>query len=348
MVFRRVTGRRTSHHREIRKPRDMDKVRAAVVGAGYFGRFHAEKYTRLKGAALVAVADLERARAVKLARACKTEAVTDYRELIGKVDAVSIVVPPPAHFEVAKAFLDRGADVLLEKPMAEDLAQADELIALAESRGRILQIGHLQRFSSAILQLNGIINRPVFIECYRIAPFKPRGAEVNVILDLMIHDIDLIQAIAGSPVVQVDAVGTPVLTGEADIANVRLHFASGCSANVTASRVSLKNERKMRIFQPDAYFSIDFVQRKLAILRKGKGEMFPGVPRISREERSFEEGDELEREIEAFLHAVRTRTPPPVSGMDGRRALETAFLITESLETHAARVSRAANGGPIG
>ena len=322
----------------------MDRIRAAVIGAGYFGRFHAEKYARLEDAALVAVADHEIKRAVKLARACKTEAVADYRELLGKVDAVSIVVPTPAHYEVAKAFLDCGTDVLLEKPMAEDLAQADELIALAEARARILQVGHLQRFSSAMLQLNGIISRPVFIECYRIAPFKPRGSEVNVILDLMIHDIDLIQAIACSPVVQVDAVGTPVLTSGADIANVRIHFASGCSANVTASRVSLKNERKMRIFQPDAYFSIDFVQRKLAILRNGKGEMFPGVPRISREERSFDEGDDLEREIEAFLYAVKTRTPPPVSGLDGRRALETAFLITESLKSHAARVASATGG----
>ena len=325
----------------------MGRIRAAVVGAGYFGKYHAEKYSRLDDAELVAVADNEIARAVKLARAYKAEAVADYRELLGKVDAVSVVVPTPAHYEVAKAFLDCGTDVLLEKPMVEDLAQADELIALAESRGGILQVGHLQRFSSAILQLNGIISRPVFIECYRIAPFKPRGSEVNVILELMIHDIDLIQAIARSPVVQVDAVGTPVLTGGADIANVRLHFASGCSANVTASRVSLKNERKMRIFQPDAYFSIDFVQRKLAILRKGEGEMFPGVPRISREERSFDAGDDLEREIKAFLQSVNTRKPPPVSGVDGRRALETAFLITESLRSHAARVASASGGDQI-
>ena len=317
----------------------MEKVRAAVIGAGYFGRFHAEKYARLKDASIVAVADRLDARAAELARAYKTEAVADYRDLFGKVDAVSVVVPTPAHFEVAMAFLDHGVDVLLEKPMTESVSQADELIARAESAGRILQIGHLQRFSSAIMALDGVINRPVFIECNRIAPFKPRGAEVNVILDLMIHDIDLIQAIAGSPVAQVDAVGTPVLTGEADIANVRLHFQSGCSANVTASRVSLKNERKMRIFQPDAYFSVDFVARKLAILRKGEGEMFPGVPRIVREERSFEDGDELEREIAAFVHAVKTRTPPPVSGRDGRRALETAIMITDSLSAHAERVA---------
>ncbi len=318
----------------------MGKIRTAVIGAGYFGRFHAEKYARLADADLIAVVDRDREKAVAVARVCETEARADYRGLLGKVDAVSVVVPTPIHHEVAKAFLEGGADVLVEKPIAANLDQADDLIDLAESHRRVLQVGHLQRFSSAMLALDGAVAQPVFIECYRIAPFKPRGTDVNVILDLMIHDIDLIQAIVRAPVTQVDAVGTPVLTGEADIANVRIHFADGCSATVTASRVSLKSERKMRIFQPDAYFSIDFVQRRITILRKSDGEMFPGVPRISREERNFEEGDDLEREIKAFLDAVKNRTTPAVSGPDGRRALRTALLINDSLEAHAARVAK--------
>ena len=316
----------------------MGKIRVAVIGAGYFGSFHAEKYARIATADLVAVVDCDMKRAKTIARRYKTEAIADYKDLIGQVDAVSIVVPTTGHYEVAKAFLDSGTDVLVEKPIAKTLAQADQLISLANANERILQVGHLQRFSSAMLALEGLVTRPVFIECHRIAPFKPRGTEVNVIFDLMIHDIDLIQAIVGSTVVKVDAVGTPVLTKEADIASVRIHFSNGCGANVTASRVSLKSERKMRIFQTDTYLSIDFIQCIVTVLRKNSSEMSPGIPRISREERKFAEDDDLERELSSFINAVVTRSPPRVSGEDGRRALEIAFMINESLAAHSQRV----------
>jgi predicted dehydrogenase len=230
------------------------------------------------------------------------------------------------------ALYGRRQHVLVEKPIAASLAEADALIGLAEARGRILQVGHLERFNAAILALADVLQRPLFIESHRIAPFKPRGTDVDVILDLMIHDIDLIQALVAAPLERVDAVGVPVLSGRDDIANARLRFAGGCVANVTASRVSLKSERKMRVFQRDAYVSIDFQAGSAAIARKGAGEMFPGVPGIGLERRRFESNDPLRLEIEAFLGAIRGRREVAVSGSDGRRALETALRITAALE----------------
>lgn len=315
----------------------MDKIRTAVIGVGYFGRFHAEKYARLERSALTAVADTDRERAHTIAEKHRATPVFDYRELFGQVDAVSIAVPTPLHHEIAKAFLEHGVHVLIEKPITENLAQADELIGLAAEKGRVLQVGHLERFSAARLGLEGVINQPLFIECNRIAAFKSRGSDVSVTLDLMIHDIDMIQHLVKAPVSEVDAAGAPVFSSEEDIANARLHFANGCIANVTASRISTKNERKMRIFQHDAYIMIDFVNKKVLVARRGQGEMLPGVPLIGVEEHNYEEDDILEREIEAFLESVASNRPPLVSGEDGRLALETALLINESLQLHASR-----------
>ena len=308
-----------------------EKIRTAVVGVGYLGQFHAEKYAQLENAELVAVVDLDRERAAQVAEKVGARSCSDFREILGQVDAVSIVVPTQAHYEVAKAFLEKGVHVLLEKPITTTLAEADELIRIAASMKAVFQVGHLERFNPAVLALDGVVSKPGFIESIRIAPFKPRGTDVNVVLDLMIHDIDIIQNIVGSKVKDISSIGTPVFSEEEDIANARIQFANGCIANVTASRISLKSERKMRIFQPDAYISVDFQNKTFAVFRKGDGEMFPGVPNITKEEHSFGQTDALKSEIEAFLDSIATGKPPVVSGEDGRQALETALKIIKKL-----------------
>jgi predicted dehydrogenase len=306
-------------------------IRTAVVGVGYLGQFHAEKYAMLPNSELVAVVDLDRERAAEVAGKVGTRACADYREIIGQVDAVSVAVPTRFHYEVARAFLEKGVHVLLEKPITTTLAEAEELIRIAEEKKAVLQVGHLERFNPVILALDGVVSNPGFIESLRIAPFKPRGTDVNVVLDLMIHDIDIIQHIVGSKVKQINSIGAPVFTQEEDIANARLQFENGCVANVTASRISMKSERRMRIFQPDAYINVDFQNKKIAVFRKGEGEMFPGVPDVKIEEQSFDQTDALKSEIEAFLDAIVTGRPPVVSGEDGRQALETALKINKKL-----------------
>ena len=308
-----------------------DKIRTAVIGVGYLGQFHAEKYALLPESEVVGVVDTDRGRADEVAAKVGTVGYTDYRELLDKVDAVSIVVPTHYHFEVARAFLERGVHVLLEKPITTTVEEADELIRLADEKKAIFQVGHLERFNPVVIGLQGLLTEPRFVESIRIAPFKPRGTDVNVVLDLMIHDIDIIQTIVGSPVSQINSIGAPVFTDEEDIANARIQFENGCVANVTASRISLKSERKMRIFQPDSYISVDFQNKKLAVFRKGSGEMFPGVPNVNMEEKSFEQGDALRSEIASFLDCVSTGKAPVVSGRDGKRALETALRINNTL-----------------
>ena len=311
----------------------MGKLRTAVVGVGRFGRFHAEKYARIQGSELVAVADVDHARAKEVAGKYGVSPVFDFRDLLGRVDVVSIAVPTALHYAVAKPFLENGVHVLVEKPITDDLAKADELIRLAKDKGVTLQVGHVERFSSVRLGVEEVIDDPVFIECNRLMPFRPGSVDVDVILDLMIHDIDLILDIVKAPVIKVDAVGTPVLTDDVDIANARIEFKTGCIANITASRVSTKSERKIRIFQRQAYISLDFLNNKVAIANSRDGKAFPGLSGITVDERSFEEGDKLEREIEAFLQAVARGTAPPVTGEDSRRALETAFMINRSLRS---------------
>ncbi len=309
----------------------MKKLRTAVVGVGYLGRFHAQKYAALANAELVAVVDASAETTQRVADELNTQAFTDYRELFDKVDAVSIVVPTQMHYAVAKEFLARGVHVMLEKPMTVTVDEADELIALAKQNNLVLQIGHLERFNSAVMALGKVLDRPQFIESHRLAPFKPRGADVNVVLDLMIHDIDIIQHLVRSPITKIDTNGVTVLTKEIDIANARLQFENGCVANVTASRVSMKPQRKMRIFQPDAYISVDFQDKVLSVHRKGSKEMFPGIPEITSEESIFENSDAILAEIEAFIKAIEQGTRPPVTGEDGRDALKTAIWITELL-----------------
>ncbi|MCG8044344.1 MAG: Gfo/Idh/MocA family oxidoreductase [Candidatus Thiodiazotropha endolucinida] len=309
----------------------MDKIRTAVIGVGYLGRYHAQKYAALDDSELVAVVDIDPDTAAHVAKECDTEALTDYHELLDRVDAVSVVVPTQLHHQVATEFLDSGIHVLLEKPITVTVAEADALIEIARRKQRVLQVGHLERFNSAVLALEGVLKDPQFIESHRLAPFTLRGADVNVVLDLMIHDIDIIQNLVGSPIASIDAKGGAVLTQEYDIANARIKFENGCVANVTASRVSLKPQRKMRIFQPDAYISIDFQDKILSIHRKGEKEIFPVIPEIISEESVFANSDAIMAEIRAFLDAIRNNSIPPVTGEDGREALKTAIDISEQL-----------------
>lgn len=312
----------------------MNKIKCAVIGVGYLGRFHAQKYQALPHAELVAVCDMHQETANEVACEMQVQAFYDYKQLLPLVDAVSIAATTKAHYEIAKNCLEAGVHVLLEKPIAETLEQAEQLIHLARKHNAKFQIGHLERFNSATMALKEYLDRPLFIESQRIAPFKPRGTDVNVVLDLMIHDIDILRTIVDSPVTQIDAQGSPVLSNHIDIANARLHFENGCVANVTASRISFKSERKMRIFQPNSYLSVDFQHRKLAVFKKGEGEMFPGIPTIAREEASFENTDALLEEIKAFLHAIATDASPVVSGEDGAAALAIAEQITQKIQSH--------------
>jgi len=307
------------------------KIRTAVVGVGYLGGFHAEKYAVLPNAELVAVVDLDLERAESLATRLGARAFACHREILGMVDAVSIAVPTQAHYQVAREFLERGVHVLLEKPMTTTLEEADELLRISRERGALLQVGHLERFNPVLLALDGVLADPRFIESVRIAPFKPRGTDVNVVLDLMIHDIDIIQNIVRSPIKRIDSIGAPVFTDEEDIANARIQFENGCVANVTASRISLKSERRMRIFQSDAYITLDFQNKKVAVFRKGDGEMFPGVPNVTIDQKELAQGDVLMAEIESFLEVIAGNGRPVVTGEDGRRALETALLINRKL-----------------
>ncbi len=304
----------------------MKKLKTAVVGVGYLGRFHAEKFAVLPEAELVAIADIDPAAARRVAQKLGIRAVTDYRELLDQVDAVSIVVPTPQHYTVTSDFLNHGVHVLLEKPITATLAQAQALVELATRRQRVLQIGHLERFNPAVLAMAGSVAQPLFIEVHRLSPFQPRGTDVSVVLDLMIHDIDIVLELVNSPIRRIDASGAPVLSADIDIANVRIQFENHCVANLTASRVSLKAERKLRLFQRDACITVDFRNRKLGIYRKD-----PERLQITAEEQLFSEGDTLQNEIAAFLQAIRDGTPPVVSGEDGRRALEVALEVTRQL-----------------
>jgi predicted dehydrogenase len=314
----------------------MDKIRAAVIGVGYLGRFHAQKYAQIPDCELVAVVDGREAVRNAVAAEVGSQPHADYRELLGKVDAVSVVTPTPAHFEIADAFLASGAHVLVEKPITETPAQAKALITRAATAGRVLQVGHLERFNAAVLAAEPHLRTPRFMECVRLAPYKERGTDVNVVLDLMIHDIDLVQSLAGSDIESIDAIGTPVFSGEIDIANARIRFVNGCVANTTASRVSLKTERKLRIFEDAAYISLDLQQKILTLIRKREGGPQAGQLPVTIEESNLEQGDALKSEIVSFLECIRNNRRPIVSGEDGLRALETAIRITEQVHANLA------------
>lgn len=304
-------------------------IRTAVIGVGYLGRFHAQKYAQLPGSKLVAVVDADAAAAQRVAAELGVRSATDYRAILDDVDAVSIVTPTPLHHCVGCAVLERGVHVLMEKPIATTVAEARDLIDTARRRGCVLQVGHLERFNPAIVAAVSRLQVPRFVESHRLAPFKQRGTDVSVVLDLMIHDIDLIQELVGEPIEHIDAVGATVFSGETDIVNARIRFRGGCVANTTASRISMKQERKIRIFQDDAYLSIDMQQKVVTVIRKKDAAPVESPAQVSIEEESFEQGDALLAEIGSFLDAIRNKTAPVVTGEDGLRALETAMQITE-------------------
>lgn len=316
------------------------RTRVGVVGTGYLGRFHAEKYALMHDEGLVelvGVADVEVARAqevvAKLGKGKAFASALDLGE--AGVDAVSVVVPTHVHHKVAKPLLEQGVDCLVEKPFAVTLAEADDLIATAARLERVLQVGHLERFNPVMRGLKDKIRDPMFVESHRLAMFGERGTEVDVILDLMIHDLDIILMAVNSEVVDVSAVGVPVLTDKVDIANARLEFANGCVANVTASRVSTSRMRKIRLFQADAYMSIDYQDKAVQVIRRT---VEPGkAPQIGGELLEIKEGDALEAELRSFVKAVQERSRPEVPGEDGRKALELAHRIGEAIRERAAR-----------
>jgi predicted dehydrogenase len=314
-----------------------DQVRVAVVGSGYFGRFHADHYSRNPRAALVAVVDTDQDRARAVAKEFGAEAAFDHRSILGKVDAVSVAVPTPLHYEIARQFIEAGIHVLVEKPITDSEETGRRLADLAAARKAVLQVGHIERFSSAYRTLAKIIADPLYFESYRIAPWKNRGVEVDVILDLMIHDIDMIIGLVDSPVAQVDAVGTPVLGKRIDLANARITFESGCIANVTASRVSYKTERRMRVFARNHYLSCDLGEGRISGYRLRGDPMTEGLAAIATETYEIEKQDSLGNEIDAFLDCIATGGKPLVDGRAGCEALRVASMINDSIEEHLKR-----------
>jgi predicted dehydrogenase len=308
-------------------------LRAAVVGIGHFGGLHARKLAEMPGVDLVAVADADAGRAAAVAKELGVEAPSDYRDLARRVDAVSVTVTTAAHHEVASFFLDSGVDVFVEKPIAATLEQADSLIAKAQAQQAILQVGHIERFGGLYNAIRDAVERPLFIEAIRIAPFAERGTDVSVVLDVMIHDIDLILGLAGAPLKSAEAVGGPVFSSNDDIAAARLKFANGCVANLTASRISLKKERRMRFFQHDAYVAVDFDHKSLRIVRRTDTPKALGLP-VDFQDLQLDESDALYEELASFFTCVRERRTPAVTGADGREALAAAITISESLRAH--------------
>ena len=312
----------------------MSKLKAAVVGVGYLGRFHAQKYRALAGVELVGVCDLDAAAGRAVADGVGARYFGDYRELAGKVDAVTIAASTSAHFEIAKFFLEHGVHVLVEKPMTRTSHEGAVLTELAATRGLKLQVGHVERFNPALLSAREGLNAVTFLECHRLAQFKGRGADVNVILDLMIHDLDVILSLVDSKPVSVSAVGIPVLTDDVDIANARIEFANRAIANVTASRASTSAQRKVRVWLPNQYVSIDFGGGEVRRVTR-RGQPSDGQAALEEESWNLEKGDALLAETQAFVRAIADDTPCMVSGADGVAALELAEWIVAEIEQRA-------------
>ncbi len=308
----------------------MMKIKTAVVGVGHLGRFHAQKHKMVEGVELVGVCDTNREQCEKVAREMGVQAFFNPQELLGQVQAVTVAASTPAHFELVEFFLKNHIHVLVEKPIASNTKEATELVRLAELNKLKFQVGHVERFNPALQAARAKIERPLFIEVHRLAPFKVRSTEVDVILDLMIHDLDVILSMVGSEPVSVSAVGTPVLTKQIDIANARIEFASGAVANVTASRVSQKTERKFRLFQANQYLSVDFQTGEVNHFTK-TGEWTEDSIPIEHESYNLEKGDALLDETRSFIEAIQNDTPVAVSGRDGLQALRLAEKIIENV-----------------
>jgi predicted dehydrogenase len=308
----------------------------AVLGAGEHGKRHARGLQRAAGANLVGVYDLRPERARELAAELGVRAFASLEEVWGAVRAVSVVIPPTSHAEVARQAFAHGVDVLLEKPITRTLEEAEEVTALAKNGGRILQVGHLERFNPGVVAAKAIARQPLFFEIHRMCVFSPRSLDVDVVFDLMIHDLDLVLWMVNSEVSEVRAVGLPVLSDKVDIANARVEFECGAVANFTASRASTEPIRKFRYFQPYEYVSIDFTRRDAVLLRVDNG---APVPRITFQKLETVPVDPLQAELEAFVESVRTRQPPQVGGVEGKRALALAERVMNCIEQHAGKVN---------
>ena len=313
------------------------KLRVGVVGTGYLGKFHAEKYARMDDVDLVGIIDINKSQAEKIAKQYSVKAYTSHKDILDKVDAVSIVVPTPAHYKVSRDFLEHDVDVLIEKPMTTTLEEADTLIRLAEARGLVIQVGHLERFNPAVIALRDYVKKPMFIESHRLSTYKERATDVSVVLDLMIHDIDIISNFVRSKIKNINAAGIPVISGHVDIANARIEFENGCVANVTASRISTRDERKIRLFQRDAYISVDFANHEITIVKQSDKDERSIIPGMGINQLCFTKTDALDDELKSFVNAVTKRQAPEVNGQVGRSALKVALSIMEQIENRNSR-----------
>lgn len=323
-----------------------------VVGVGHLGSLHAKMLAEIASVKLAGVFDADNEKAKKIAAEFGTSACSSYDELLNSVDALTIATTTSTHFEVAKNALQQGKHVFIEKPITETTAEADELIRIAKEKGVLIQVGHIERFNAAILALEKYNIDPLFVESHRLAQFNPRGTDVAVVLDLMIHDIDIILSFVKSPVAKIEANGVAVVSDSVDIANARIQFENGCVANVTASRISQKKMRKMRLFQKDAYLSIDFSEKQAEVFRlvgddepRTKGAMMLGQIDSAKHKRNIvyelpkvEDVNALKYELELFVKAIQTNTSPPVTGDDGRRALEVAHIIMDKISQQTLRL----------
>jgi len=309
----------------------VTKIRVGVVGVGALGRHHARVYATLPEADLVGVVDVLPQRAEEIARSCDTGDYQDYRELFGKVDAVSIVTPTTLHGDIGAHFLNEGIHVLVEKPIGHSLEAADRLIEAAEAGDRILQVGHLERFNPAVQAIREIVERPRFFEAHRMGVFSPRSLDIDVVLDLMIHDLDIISLLTPSPPVQIQAVGISILTGRIDIANARIQFADGCVANVTASRVSTEKIRKLRLFHARQYISLDYTRQDVSLFSLD-GAIGGGGNQVSSQRLSPPKKEPLREELKAFLASVREGFPVSCTGADGKKTLGIALTILDQAE----------------
>ncbi len=310
----------------------MSQLKIAVVGAGHLGTYHSEKFHNIKNSELIAICDPDLEKGKALAEKYDCQAVENYQDILDQVDAALIAAPTPLHFEIAKDFVNAGKHLLIEKPITTTVDEATELCRLAKEKNVILQVGHVERFNPALVSAKSKLKEPLFIECHRLAPFKPRSTDVDVVLDLMIHDLDVIMSLTNSPVTQVSAVGTPVITPHVDIANARLEFASGAVANITASRVSQTAKRKFRVFQETQYLSIDFGTGELNLTTKtGEWENFEEDLPLEFEAWELDKGDALLAEDQSFVDCALSGKPPIVTGEQALLAMKVAEQIRDEI-----------------
>jgi len=316
----------------------MNKTSVGVIGVGHLGKIHANLYQQIELAELKGVYDTDQDKAKKIAADLNVKAFSDCDELLDNVEAVNIVTPTSSHFEVARLALGKDCHLFIEKPITTTLEEADILIEIADARNAIIQVGHVERFNPAIIGLENVISQPMFIESHRLSIYQERGTDVDVVLDLMIHDIDIILNFVRSEIKNIHAAGVAVITKHIDIANARLEFVNGCVANVTASRISTKNERKIRLFQPDAYISVDFAKREITVIKKGEKAEEGLIPGMQIDQLNFTQRDALEDELNAFVGSVKRREVPAVTGQMGREALRIALSIMEQIQSSNRRV----------